>query len=136
MPVFPLPFRPRESYRVSPRSFGSSRAGGARKHAGVDLYAPVGTHILAIDDGVIISYFRLRRSGEEANPRHAAEPWRGCCSSTGRPNAPAFLLHCLGEARCRLRPNAPTSLSNIWLLAPEISCVCKMTWLPAWLTFT
>ena len=53
MPCFPLRFRPKECFRVSPRSFGSSRASGTRKHAGVDLYAPVGSEILAIDDGVV-----------------------------------------------------------------------------------
>ena len=49
MPVFPLHVRPKESYKEPPRSFGSSRDHGARKHAGCDLYAPAGTEVLAVD---------------------------------------------------------------------------------------
>lgn len=66
MSVFPLRNRPKECFRVSPRSFGSSRAGGARKHAGVDLYAPVGTEILAIDDGVVLRGPYLFYAGTQA----------------------------------------------------------------------
>ncbi|OAN18156.1 hypothetical protein A3K86_04450 [Photobacterium jeanii] len=56
---FPLSFIPKESYKVHPRHFGSNRSGGKRKHAGCDLYAPEGTPIYAMADGVIIkfSYF-------------------------------------------------------------------------------
>lgn len=51
--VFPLPFRPAPSYHEPPRSFGSARDGGQRKHAGCDLYAPAGTHVLAVADGTV-----------------------------------------------------------------------------------
>ena len=54
MPVFPLHVRPKESYKEPPRSFGSSRDHGARKHAGCDLYAPAGTEVLAVEDGTVI----------------------------------------------------------------------------------
>lgn len=44
--------RPTESYKTSPRNFGSGRSGG-RKHGGCDLYAPVGTPIRAMAQGTI-----------------------------------------------------------------------------------
>jgi murein DD-endopeptidase MepM/ murein hydrolase activator NlpD len=53
MPLFPLRVRPAESYKEHPRSFGSPRDGGARSHAGCDLYAPVGTEILAVEAGTV-----------------------------------------------------------------------------------
>ncbi len=51
--MFPLDHVPAESYKIRPRSFGSPRNGGKRKHAGCDLYAPVGTKIYAMADGII-----------------------------------------------------------------------------------
>ncbi len=39
MATFPLARRPQESYKDRPRSFGSPRSGGKRKHAGCDPYA-------------------------------------------------------------------------------------------------
>jgi len=53
--LFPLHFRPRQSYHEAPRSFGARRDNGTRKHAGCDLYAPVDTPILAVADGLILS---------------------------------------------------------------------------------
>ncbi len=50
--VFPLPFRPSESYKERPRAFGGNRSGG-RKHAGCDLYAPVGTAVIAMTAGTL-----------------------------------------------------------------------------------
>lgn len=44
--------RPTESYKTSPRNFGSGRSGG-RKHGGCDLYAPVGTPIRAMAQGTV-----------------------------------------------------------------------------------
>ncbi|GGB21800.1 M23 family metallopeptidase [Agarivorans gilvus] len=50
---FPLASKPTQSYKVAPRSFGSSRSSGSRKHAGCDLYADAGTEIYAMTDGVV-----------------------------------------------------------------------------------
>ena len=49
---FPLAARPAQSYKNGMRRFGANRKGD-RKHAGADLYAPVGTAIYAMDDGEI-----------------------------------------------------------------------------------
>jgi murein DD-endopeptidase MepM/ murein hydrolase activator NlpD len=54
MATFPLYSRPAESYHERPRAFGCPRDGGARKHAGCDLYAPAGTPVLAVEDGVVV----------------------------------------------------------------------------------
>jgi murein DD-endopeptidase MepM/ murein hydrolase activator NlpD len=53
MPTFPFRSRPIQGYKEPPRSFGAPRDGGARKHAGCDLYAPVGTDILAVEAGTV-----------------------------------------------------------------------------------
>src|ERR1039457_5859362 len=53
--IFPLRKRPAASYKERPRGFGNPRANGARKHAGCDLYAPVGTEVLAVEDGEVIA---------------------------------------------------------------------------------
>jgi murein DD-endopeptidase MepM/ murein hydrolase activator NlpD len=50
--AFPLSFVPSQSWHTHPRNFGTTRPGG-RKHAGCDLYAPVGTPIYAVEDGRI-----------------------------------------------------------------------------------
>jgi len=51
---FPLASRPTQSYKLGMRKFGANRK-NKRKHAGADLYAPVGTAIYAMDDGEIIN---------------------------------------------------------------------------------
>jgi len=51
--LFPFPTVPTESWEERPRAFASPRAGGARLHAGCDLYFPKGTPIHAIADGVV-----------------------------------------------------------------------------------
>lgn len=50
---FPFPSVPAASWEERPRAFASPRAGGARLHAGCDLYFPKGTPIHAIADGVV-----------------------------------------------------------------------------------
>ena len=51
--LFPFPTVPAASWEERPRAFASPRAGGARLHAGCDLYFPKGTPIHAIADGVV-----------------------------------------------------------------------------------
>jgi murein DD-endopeptidase MepM/ murein hydrolase activator NlpD len=51
---FPFPTVPAQSWEKSPLAFASLRSGGARLHAGCDLYFPVGTPIHAIADGVVM----------------------------------------------------------------------------------
>ena len=58
-PLFPLNEKPEESYKTGMRAFGASRAGGKRKHAGVDLYAQKGTPIRAMKDGEIIQDYNF-----------------------------------------------------------------------------
>ena len=50
---FPFATVPAQSWEKSPLAFASPRAGGARLHAGCDLYFPQGTSIHAIADGVV-----------------------------------------------------------------------------------
>ncbi|MGX7709345.1 peptidoglycan DD-metalloendopeptidase family protein [Methylobacterium sp. Gmos1] len=50
---FPLSFVPTQSWHVAPLKFGANRNGGKRKHAGCDLYAPIGTPIYAVADGIV-----------------------------------------------------------------------------------
>lgn len=52
---FPLSFIPGESYKDGMRRFGAYLPDG-RKHAGCDLYAPVGTKIYAMADGTIVDH--------------------------------------------------------------------------------
>jgi len=51
---FPFARLPTADWTHAPRAFGSSRSGGARAHAGCDLYAPLGTWIYAVADGEVI----------------------------------------------------------------------------------
>jgi len=53
---FPLSFVPSQSWHVSPLRFGARRAGGKRKHAGCDLYAPIGTPVYAVADGTVKAF--------------------------------------------------------------------------------
>jgi murein DD-endopeptidase MepM/ murein hydrolase activator NlpD len=49
----PFPTVPAQSWENPPLAFASPRAGGARLHAGCDLYFPQGTSIHAVADGVV-----------------------------------------------------------------------------------
>jgi len=51
---FPFAVAATADWAHAPRSFGSSRSGGKRAHAGCDLYAPVGRTIHAVRDGVLL----------------------------------------------------------------------------------
>jgi len=50
---FPFTTVPAASWEKRPLAFASPRAGGARLHAGCDLYFPLGTPIHAVADGVV-----------------------------------------------------------------------------------
>lgn len=52
---FPLPATTRAVPRTGSRSFGAPRDGGARLHAGVDLFAPAGTPIESPVDGTVVA---------------------------------------------------------------------------------
>jgi murein DD-endopeptidase MepM/ murein hydrolase activator NlpD len=53
MARFPVPaWIKTYSFRNPPRSFGAARRG--RKHAGCDLYAPLGSDVIAIDAGKVV----------------------------------------------------------------------------------
>lgn len=51
--LFPLPVRSTADFHSGMRKFGSNR-GKVRKHAGCDLYAPLGTEVRAMADGTIL----------------------------------------------------------------------------------
>jgi murein DD-endopeptidase MepM/ murein hydrolase activator NlpD len=53
---FPLNFVPAQTWHAGALRFGANRAGGRRKHAGCDLYAPVGTPVFAVANGTVKSY--------------------------------------------------------------------------------
>ena len=52
--LFPMSSFPRQSYKEGMRAFGFRRGGGKRKHAGCDIYAPIGTIVRAMDDGKVV----------------------------------------------------------------------------------
>jgi hypothetical protein len=52
--VFPLNNAPKVNYTSGVASFGSSRSGGARKHAASDLYRVKGDNIKAVADGTVL----------------------------------------------------------------------------------
>jgi murein DD-endopeptidase MepM/ murein hydrolase activator NlpD len=54
--LFPLEIPATDDYHTGARRFGTDRPNG-RKHAGCDLYAPVGTAVRAMADGVIIQCY-------------------------------------------------------------------------------
>ena len=57
--LLPVKFRPKESYHEPPRSFGARRDHGHRKHAGCDLYAPIGTPVIAVADGKVLAVYKF-----------------------------------------------------------------------------
>lgn len=70
--VWPLPqWKSHFSYKQHPRSFGSKRAKG-RIHAGCDLYAPLGSEVLAIAAGRVVSAGKFYMGTFEVSIDHGA----------------------------------------------------------------
>lgn len=73
MYVWPVPqWNPSYSYHERPRSFGASRDGGKRKHAGCDLYAPEGSPVLAIWHGTVRSVYEFYGKADAIEVDHGA----------------------------------------------------------------
>lgn len=53
------------------RAFGASRDGGTRAHAGVDLIAPGGTTVYAMESGKVINYYYFYSGTYALEVRHA-----------------------------------------------------------------
>lgn len=66
-PLNRIPSSPFQGPGSGMRAFGWRRSGGTRRHAGVDLYAPVGTPVLAVSDGVVkrVAPFYLKTDAVE-----------------------------------------------------------------------
>jgi hypothetical protein len=56
---YPFPTQPLLDFTIEAREFGAPRAGGARKHAGVDLVYDQGTTMYAIGDGVVLDVYEF-----------------------------------------------------------------------------
>jgi len=56
--LYPLPIPASESYKTGQRKFGANRDKG-RRHGGCDLYAPLGTEVRAMADGVILQCYNF-----------------------------------------------------------------------------
>jgi murein DD-endopeptidase MepM/ murein hydrolase activator NlpD len=73
MATWPVPeWLPQYNFHDAPRSFGSRRDHGKRKHAGCDLYAPKGSPVLAIYPG------RVQRVYEFYGKADAVDVDHGC----------------------------------------------------------
>ena len=64
VPLWPLTSTPKSW--TSGGSFGASRDGGDRRHQGIDLYAPKGAAVIALEDGVITKSQGWSGSGTRA----------------------------------------------------------------------
>ncbi len=52
--IFPLKIKPEGDFTTGEKAFRARRSHGKRLHAGCDLYAPVGTEVRAVGDGIIV----------------------------------------------------------------------------------
>ena len=55
--LYPLVIKASVDYHKGVPRFGASRSHGKRKHAGLDFYAPLGTIVRAMADGVVINVY-------------------------------------------------------------------------------
>ena len=69
--LYPLTIRATADFHTGYRFFGSRRDHGARKHAGIDLYAPVGTPVRAMADGVVIAVYAFYAGTHAVEIRHS-----------------------------------------------------------------
>jgi murein DD-endopeptidase MepM/ murein hydrolase activator NlpD len=60
------------SYCERPRAFGSPRDGGNRKHAGCDLYAPLGSPVVAVCHGWVIRVYEFYGKADAIEVNHGA----------------------------------------------------------------
>jgi murein DD-endopeptidase MepM/ murein hydrolase activator NlpD len=58
------------SYRERPRGFGCPRDGGNRKHAACDLYAPLGSPVVAIYHGWVIRVYEFYGKADAIEVNH------------------------------------------------------------------
>ena len=69
--VWPVPeWEMHYSYRERPRGFGCPRDGGKRKHAGCDLYAPLGSPVLAVYHGWVVRVYEFYGKADAIEVNH------------------------------------------------------------------
>jgi murein DD-endopeptidase MepM/ murein hydrolase activator NlpD len=69
--IFPVPaWIEAFPYNTGMRRFGSNRDGGKRKHAGCDLYAPLGSEVIAIADGVVLDAYEFYLKTHAVEVKH------------------------------------------------------------------
>lgn len=77
---FPLCEPPTYSWNAGGRKFGAPRAGGERKHAGCDLFAPRGTPVVAIGGGTVRECGReFYRGTSSVAIHHDSGKWARYC---------------------------------------------------------
>jgi murein DD-endopeptidase MepM/ murein hydrolase activator NlpD len=69
--VWPVPdWEMQYSYHDRPRAFGSPRDGGKRKHAGCDLYAQLGSPVVAVYHGWVIRVYEFYGKADAIEVNH------------------------------------------------------------------
>jgi murein DD-endopeptidase MepM/ murein hydrolase activator NlpD len=71
MHTWPVPrWNSQFSFHVRPRAFGCPRDGGKRKHAGCDLYAPLGSPVVAITHGRVRAIYEFYGKADAVEVDH------------------------------------------------------------------
>jgi murein DD-endopeptidase MepM/ murein hydrolase activator NlpD len=60
------------NYHHAPRSFGANRDHGKRQHAGCDLYAPEGSPVVSIANGVVMDVYEFYGKADAVEINHGA----------------------------------------------------------------